>query len=145
MALAKSAKIYKVSTTITTVETESFSGHTYPELLAVFPANKLVERTSLDKSPRAKAILELAAERAGWGRSLPPRGGRDISLSHASGKTTQLEGALRENLAQKLFHCGTDFLPRSSASDFSIPGPPEKYDCFFNSRAGYRAQLLDIA
>ena len=37
VALAKAAKIFNVPTTITTVETESFSGHTYPELLAVFP------------------------------------------------------------------------------------------------------------
>ena len=37
VALAKSAKVFKVPTTITTVETEGFSGHAYPELLAVFP------------------------------------------------------------------------------------------------------------
>jgi nicotinamidase-related amidase len=48
VALAKSAKAFKVPTTITTVETESFSGHTYPELLAVFPENKIVERTSMN-------------------------------------------------------------------------------------------------
>ncbi len=38
VALAKAAKIFNVPTTITTVETESFSGHTYPELLAVYPS-----------------------------------------------------------------------------------------------------------
>src|ERR1700756_1022826 len=48
VALAKAAKIFKVPTTITTVETESFSGHTYPELLAVFPDNKILERTSMN-------------------------------------------------------------------------------------------------
>jgi nicotinamidase-related amidase len=48
VALAKSAKVFKIPTTITTVETESFSGHTYPELLAVFPENKLIERTSMN-------------------------------------------------------------------------------------------------
>ena len=48
VALAKSAKAFKVPTTITTVETEGFSGHTYPELLAVFPENKIVERTSMN-------------------------------------------------------------------------------------------------
>lgn len=46
--LAKAAKLFKVPTTITTVETESFSGHTYPELLAVFPEHKLLERTSMN-------------------------------------------------------------------------------------------------
>lgn len=48
VALAKSAKVFKISTTITTVETESFSGHTYPELLAVFPDQPLLERTSMN-------------------------------------------------------------------------------------------------
>ena len=44
-------------------------------------------RTLLDKSPRAKAVLELAAEQAGWGRPLPPRSGRGISRLHAFGET----------------------------------------------------------
>jgi nicotinamidase-related amidase len=48
VALAKAAKVFKVPTTITTVETEGFSGHTYPELLAVFPENKINERTSMN-------------------------------------------------------------------------------------------------
>jgi len=48
VALAKAAKAFKVPTTITTVETESFSGHTYPELLAVLPQNKILERTSMN-------------------------------------------------------------------------------------------------
>lgn len=48
VALAKSAKTFKVPTTITTVETESFSGHTYPEILAVLPDNKIIERTSMN-------------------------------------------------------------------------------------------------
>lgn len=48
VALAKGAKAFKIPTTITTVETEGFSGHTYPELLAVFPENKILERTSMN-------------------------------------------------------------------------------------------------
>ena len=48
VALAKAAKIFGVPTVITTVETESFSGHTYPELLAVFPDAPLLERTSMN-------------------------------------------------------------------------------------------------
>ncbi|MEO1000161.1 MAG: isochorismatase family protein, partial [Pseudomonadota bacterium] len=47
-ALAKSAKLYEVPTIITTVETESFSGHTYPELLGVFPEHPILERTSMN-------------------------------------------------------------------------------------------------
>ena len=48
VALARAAKIFDVPTTITTVETESFSGHTFPELLNVFPENDLLERTSMN-------------------------------------------------------------------------------------------------
>lgn len=48
VALAKSANIFNIPTTITTVETEGFSGHTYPELLAVFPEHKILERTSMN-------------------------------------------------------------------------------------------------
>ncbi len=48
VALAKSAKLFEIPTTITTVETESFSGHTFPELLAVFPEHPLLERTSMN-------------------------------------------------------------------------------------------------
>jgi nicotinamidase-related amidase len=48
VALAKAAKVFGVPTTLTTVETEGFSGHTYPELLAVFPDHPLLERTSMN-------------------------------------------------------------------------------------------------
>ena len=37
-------------------------------------------RALLGKSPRAKAVLDLAAERAGWGQPVPPRVGRGMSL-----------------------------------------------------------------
>ena len=40
VALAKAAKAFKIPTTITTVETQSFSGYTYPE--------PLLERTSMN-------------------------------------------------------------------------------------------------
>src|SRR5437667_12271372 len=42
-------------------------------------------RALLDQAPRAKAVLELAALQAGWGRPLPPGSGRGISLLHAFG------------------------------------------------------------
>src|ERR1700746_1669151 len=48
VALAKAAKVFNIPTTITTVETQSFSGYTYPELLDVFPDHKLLERTSMN-------------------------------------------------------------------------------------------------
>ena len=48
IGLAKAAKIFNVPTTITTVESESFSGFTYPELLDVFPGQPTLERTSMN-------------------------------------------------------------------------------------------------
>ena len=48
VALAKAARVFKIPTIITTVESESFSGYTYPELLDVFPNQKLLERTSMN-------------------------------------------------------------------------------------------------
>jgi isoquinoline 1-oxidoreductase beta subunit len=42
-------------------------------------------RALLDKSPRAKAVLELAVEKAGWGQSLPERVGRGVSLQFVFG------------------------------------------------------------
>jgi len=42
-------------------------------------------RALLDRAPRAKAVLELAAERAGWGRALAAGSGRGIALLHAFG------------------------------------------------------------
>src|SRR5438067_13790557 len=48
VALAKAAKVFKIPTTITTVETQGFSGYTYPELLDVFPDKPLLERTSMN-------------------------------------------------------------------------------------------------
>jgi isoquinoline 1-oxidoreductase beta subunit len=40
-------------------------------------------RTLLDKTPRAKAVLELAAEKAGWGQPLPDKVGRGVSVQFA--------------------------------------------------------------
>ena len=48
VALGKAARLYGIPATITTVETEAFSGHTYPELLDVFPDTPLLERTSMN-------------------------------------------------------------------------------------------------
>ncbi|MFS8149582.1 hydrolase [Halomonas profundus] len=48
VGLAKAAKVFGIPTIITTVETESFSGHTYPELLEVFSDAPILERTSMN-------------------------------------------------------------------------------------------------
>jgi nicotinamidase-related amidase len=46
--LAKVAKEFKVPTVITAVETESFSGYVWPQLLDVFPGQPIIERTSIN-------------------------------------------------------------------------------------------------
>lgn len=42
-------------------------------------------RALLDKSPRARAVLDLAAEKADWGQPLPQGRGRGVSLQFAFG------------------------------------------------------------
>jgi len=61
VGLAKAAKVFNIPTTITTVETESFSGHTYPELLDVFPGKDILERTSMNSWDDQKVRDALAA------------------------------------------------------------------------------------
>src|SRR3989441_448218 len=60
--------------------TESF----VDELAAAAKQDAVAYRLALlDKTPRAKAVLALAAEKAGWGQPLPERVGRGVSLQHA--------------------------------------------------------------
>jgi len=61
VALAKAAKVFGIPTIITTVETESFSGHTYPELLNVFPDADILERSSMNSWDDQKVRDTLAA------------------------------------------------------------------------------------
>jgi nicotinamidase-related amidase len=61
VGLAKAARAFGIPTTITTVETEGFSGHTYPELLAVFPEAPILERTSMNSWDDLKVREALAA------------------------------------------------------------------------------------
>ena len=48
VALAKAGKIFDVPVIYTSVETKSFSGYIWPELLAVHPQVKPIERTSMN-------------------------------------------------------------------------------------------------
>ncbi|WP_409301640.1 hydrolase [Pseudomonas sp. KCJK8993] len=48
VALAKAARIFNVPSILTSVETESFSGYIWPELLAVLPEQQPIERTSMN-------------------------------------------------------------------------------------------------
>lgn len=61
VGLAKAAKAFSIPTTITTVETLSFSGYTYPELLDVFPDTRLLERSSMNSWDDKKVRDALAA------------------------------------------------------------------------------------
>ena len=47
-ALAKAAKVFKVPTILTTVAEESFSGPLFPELQAVYPQQKPIDRTTMN-------------------------------------------------------------------------------------------------
>ena len=72
-------------------------------------------RALLDGSPRAKAVLELAAERAGWGRPLPAGSGRGIALLHAFGSyvaqvadvAVSQQGGVRVRRVVCAVDCGT--------------------------------------
>jgi nicotinamidase-related amidase len=56
VALAKTAKTFSVPTILTAVETQSFSGYVWPELLAIFPNLKPIERSSMNSWEDAKFV-----------------------------------------------------------------------------------------
>jgi nicotinamidase-related amidase len=61
VGLAKAAKAFGIPTTITTVESDSFSGKTYPEILDVFPDHVILERSSMNSWDDQKVRDALAA------------------------------------------------------------------------------------
>jgi isoquinoline 1-oxidoreductase beta subunit len=72
-------------------------------------------RALLDKAPRAKAVLELAAEKAGWGQPLSERVGRGVSLqfvfgtymAHVAEVEVAKDGAVRVRRVVCAVDCGT--------------------------------------
>jgi isoquinoline 1-oxidoreductase beta subunit len=76
-------------------------------------------RALLDKAPRAKAVLELAAEKAGWGQPLPQGVGRGVSVQFVFGTylaqvaevEVSKEGAVRVRRVVCALDCGTVINP----------------------------------
>jgi isoquinoline 1-oxidoreductase beta subunit len=72
-------------------------------------------RNLLDKAPRAKAVLDLAAEKAGWGKPLPEWVGRGVSVQFVFGtylaQVAEVEvskdGAVRVRRVVCAVDCGT--------------------------------------
>jgi isoquinoline 1-oxidoreductase beta subunit len=72
-------------------------------------------RALLDQAPRAKAVLELAAEKAGWGRPLPARVGRGVSvqfvfatyLAQVAEVEVSMDGTVRVRRVVCAVDCGT--------------------------------------
>ncbi|HAT4917535.1 TPA: hydrolase [Serratia marcescens] len=61
VGLAKTGKIFNVPTLFTSVETESFSGYIWPELLAVHPEITPIERTSMNSWEDAAFVKAVEA------------------------------------------------------------------------------------
>ncbi len=76
-------------------------------------------RALLDKSPRAKAVLELAAEKAGWGQPLPKGVGRGVSvqfvfatyMAQVAEVEVSKDGAVRVRRVVCAVDCGTAINP----------------------------------
>jgi len=76
-------------------------------------------RSLLDKSPRAKAVLDLAAAKAGWGEALPKGRGRGVSLQFVFGSylaqvaevEVAKEGTVRVRRVVCAIDCGTAVNP----------------------------------
>ncbi|TPL36044.1 xanthine dehydrogenase family protein molybdopterin-binding subunit [Mesorhizobium sp. B2-4-6] len=76
-------------------------------------------RALLEKSPRAKAVLDLAAEKAGWGQPLPKGSGRGVSLQFAFGSylaqvaevEVSKDGAVRVRRVVCAIDCGVVINP----------------------------------
>jgi isoquinoline 1-oxidoreductase beta subunit len=76
-------------------------------------------RALLDKAPRAKAVLDLAADKAGWGQPLPKGIGRGVSVQFVFGtymaQVAEVEvasdGAVRVRRVVCAVDCGTVINP----------------------------------
>ena len=83
------------------------------ELAAAAKQDPVTFRAALlDHNPRAKAVLLLAAQKAGWGRKLPSAHGRGISLQYAFGTymalVAEVQIAKDRTVAVKRVVCAVD-------------------------------------
>jgi isoquinoline 1-oxidoreductase subunit beta len=66
----------------------------------------------LDKTPRAKAVLELAAEKAGWGQAMPKGSGRGVSVQTTFGsymaQVAEVEVSKQGDVRVKRVTCAVD-------------------------------------
>jgi isoquinoline 1-oxidoreductase beta subunit len=66
----------------------------------------------LDKSPRAKAVLELAAEKSGWGGTLPKGSGRGVSVQTTFGsymaQVAEVDVSKQGDVRVKRITCAVD-------------------------------------
>jgi isoquinoline 1-oxidoreductase subunit beta len=69
-------------------------------------------RALLDDAPRARAVLDLAAKKAGWGQPLPNGAGRGVSLQHVFGsymaQVAEVEVANDGSVRVKRVVCAVD-------------------------------------
>jgi isoquinoline 1-oxidoreductase beta subunit len=76
-------------------------------------------RALLDKSPRARAVLDLAAQKAGWGSPLPEGSGRGVSLIFGFGSylaqvaevAVDKDGTVRVLRVVQALDCGRNVNP----------------------------------
>ena len=61
VGFAKAAKIFDVPVILSTVETEQFSGHLWPQLQAVYPDQTPIERTSMNSWDDAAFVAAVKA------------------------------------------------------------------------------------
>ena len=69
-------------------------------------------RALLAKVPRARAVLDLAAEKSGWGQPLPKRAGRGVSVQNVFGsfmaQVAEVEISADGEVAVKRVTCAVD-------------------------------------
>ena len=59
VALSKAARVFDVPVVLTTVETQSFSGRMWPQIEAVFPGQKPIERSSMNSWDDANFVAAI--------------------------------------------------------------------------------------